>query len=105
LGAKFKERLDKALRAFSSQPIIWLEPVLSNTNEISQNPYENYTKRIDISEIINKPDSFIINAPPQFGLTCLVHHMIFEAWKTGDLWIYLDSDDTKSHNIHKAIIR
>jgi hypothetical protein len=51
--AKFKERLNKALKAFSSQPIIWLEPILSNTNEISQNPDENYTKRINISDLIN----------------------------------------------------
>jgi len=105
LRAKFQERLDKALKAFSSQPIIWLEPVLSNTNEISQNPDENYTKRIHISELIDNPDSYIINAPPQFGMTCLAHHLVCEAWEKGDLWLYLDSDETKSHSIHKAAIR
>jgi hypothetical protein len=105
LRAKFKERLNKALKAFSSQPIIWLEPVLSNTNEISQNPDENYTKRIHITELIDNPDSFIINAPPQFGMTCLAHHLVCEAWEKGELWLYLDSDETKSHNIHKAAVR
>lgn len=105
LRAKFKERLDKALKAFSSQPIIWLEPILSNTNEISQNPDENYTKRINISDLIDNPASFIINAPPQFGMTCLAHHMVGEAWERGDLWLYLNSDETKSHNIHKAAMR
>jgi len=105
LRAKFKERLDKALKAFSSQPIIWLEPILSNTNEISQNPDENYTKRINIKELTDNPDSFIINAPPQFGMTCLAHYLVCEAWEKGDLWLYLDSDETKSHNIHKAAVR
>ena len=105
LRAKFKERLDNALRTFSSQPIIWVEPVLSNTNEISQNPEENYTKRINISELIDNPDSFIINAPPQFGLTCLAHYMVCEGWEKGDLWLYLDSDNTKAHNIHNAAFR
>lgn len=105
LRAKFKERLDNALRAFSSQPIIWVEPVLSNTNEISQDPHENFTKRINISEIIEYPESLIIHAPPQFGLTCLAHCMIYEAWERGNLWLYLDSDETKSHNIHKSAIR
>lgn len=105
LRAKFKERLNKALKAFSSQPIIWLEPILSNTNEISQNPDENFTKRINISELIDNPASFIINAPPQFGMTCLAHHLVWEAWEKGDFWLYLDSDETKSHNIHKAAIR
>ncbi len=105
LRSKFKERLDKALQAFSSQPIIWLEPLLSNTNEISQNPEENYTKRINISELFDNPDSIIINAPPQFGMTCLAHHLVCEAWEKGNLWLYLDSDETKSHNIHKAAVR
>lgn len=105
LRSKFKERLSKALQAFNSQPIIWLEPVLSNTNEISQNPDENFTKRISVSELTNKPISLIINAPPQFGLTCLAHHMVIEAWEKGDLWLYFDSNEMKSHNIHKAPIR
>jgi len=105
LRSKFNERLNKALKAFRSQPIIWLEPILSNTNEISQNPDENYTKRINLSQLIENPDSYIINAPPQFGMTCLAHYLIGEAWERGDLWLYLDSNVTKSHNIHKAAIR
>ncbi|MBP9883872.1 MAG: hypothetical protein KBF32_10735 [Chitinophagales bacterium] len=104
IRAKLKDKLNKALQAFSSQPIIWLEPVLSNTNEISQNPDENFTKRINISDLIENPVSSIINAPPQFGMTCLAHHMVCEAWEKGDLWLYIDSDEAKSHNINKAII-
>jgi hypothetical protein len=105
LHTKFKERLDNALRAFSSQPIIWIDPILSNTNEISQNPDENYTKRINVSEIIKEPSSLIINAPAQFGLTCLAHYMVLKAWENKDLWLYLDANDTKPHNIHNAVIR
>lgn len=105
LRSKFQDRLNNALQAFSSQPIIWVEPILSNTNEISQNADENYTKRIDISELIETPESIIVNAPPQFGLTCLAHHLVLEAWKNENLFLYLDSDNTKSHNIHNAVIR
>jgi hypothetical protein len=105
LRSKFKERLDKALKAFSSQPIIFVDPILSNTNEISQNPDENYTKRIHVSELINNLESTIISAPPQFGLTCLAHHMVLEAWERENLWLYLDSEETKAHNIHNAAIR
>lgn len=105
LKAKFQERLNNALQVFTSQPIIWVEPILSNTNEISQNPDENYTKRVEISTIIHNPESLIIIAPPQFGLTCLAYHMVSKAWEEGDLWLYLDSHKTKSHNIHNAAIR
>jgi hypothetical protein len=54
---------------------------------------------------INNPVSYIISAPPQFGMTCLAHYMVFKAWENGDFWLYLDSDETKSHSIHKAAIR
>lgn len=105
LKAKFKERLNNALQTFSSQPIIWVEPILSNTNEISQNADENYTQRISTNEIIDNPKSLMIKSPPQFGLTCLAHYMVAEAWEKGNLWLYLDSHNTKSHNIHNAVIR
>jgi hypothetical protein len=105
LRARFKETLDNSLQAFSSQPIIWVDPVISNTNEISQNPEENYTKRIDVIEIINNPTSIIFKAPPQFGLTSLAHYMVFQSWERGNFWLYLDSHKTKSHNIHNAVVR
>ncbi len=105
LRAKFKENLDDSLQAFSSQPIIWVDPVISNTNEISQNPDENYTRRIDVIEIINNPESIIFNAPPQFGLTSLAHYMVLQSWERGNFWLYLDSHKTKSHNIHNAVVR
>ncbi len=105
LRAKFKENLDDSLQAFSSQPIIWVDPVISNTNEISQNPDENYTRRIDVIEIINNPESIIFNAPPQFGLTSLAHYMVLQSWERGNFLLYLDSHKTKSHNIHNAVIR
>ena len=105
LRAKFQERLNNSLQAFSSQPIIWVDPIISNTNEISQNADENYTKRIEINEIIENPESIIVNAPPQFGLTCLAHHIVLQAWEKENLILYLDSDNTKSHNIHNAVIR
>ena len=105
LRAKFKENLDNSLQAFSSQPIIWVDPIISNTNEISQNPDENYTRRIDVIEIINNPESIVFNAPPQFGLTSLAHYMVFQSWERGNFWLYLDSHKTKSHNIHNVVIR
>ncbi len=105
LRARLKETLDNSLQAFSSQPIIWVDPVISNTNEISQNPAENYTRRIDVIEIINNPESIFFNAPPQFGLTSLAHFMVLQSWERGSFWLYLDSNNTKSHNIHNVVIR
>jgi len=103
LGKIFKDRLDKALCVFSTQPIIWVEPILSTTNEISENPDENYNNRIKVQELIENPKSIIIKAPPQFGLTSLAHYLVKEAWEKSQLWIYLDAEKFKVHNIHNAV--
>lgn len=99
----FQNRLDDALCVYCSNIVIWVEPILSKTNEISSNPDDNYNNRINLSEIISNPTSTIIKAPPQFGLTSLAHYLVKEAWENDDLWIYIDSENTKSHNIHNAV--
>lgn len=98
-----QERLNKALSMFSDQPIIWLDPILSNTNEIASNPDENYSKRVHVEDLLINPQSTIIKSPPQFGLTCLAHYMVKEAWEKGDFWVYIDSDLTKPHKIEKVV--
>jgi hypothetical protein len=105
LRIKFKERLDDALCSFSSQPIIWVDPVLSNTNEISQNPDENFSKRIELREIFTNPQSSIIKAPTQFGLTSLSHYLVKEAWELDNLWIYIDSQNVNPQNIQKKVYK
>lgn len=101
----FKERLVKALCTFNGQPFIWVEPVLSITNEISQNPDDNYNKRYKVEELLSNPVSTIIKSPPQFGLTSLAHYLVKEAWEREELWIYVDSEDVKPHNIQNHVKR
>lgn len=98
-------RLSEALSIFSDQPIIWAEPVLSKTNEISRNPNDNFENRVNIEEFIDNIKSTIIKAPPQFGLTCLAHFLIKQAWEKDKIWVYVDSADCKEHNIHKRTIQ
>jgi len=112
-GYEFKEevqrimenRLDDALRSFSSQPIIWVEPKLSKTNDASQNFKDEEKTIFDIDNFITNPKSTIIKSPPQFGLTCLSHYIAKKAWKLHSfLWLYLDSKNIKSsHRVGKNI--
>ena len=95
-----EERLNSALQLFSGQPRVWIDPIVSSTQNISMNPDDNYKFRVNIRDIISNPSSTIISAPPQFGLTCLSHYMILEAWKTEHkVWIYIDSTKLKAHNV------
>lgn len=98
-----EERLNSALQLFSGQPRIWIDPIISSRQEISIHPDENFNDKVDVDTIINNPSSTIISAPPQFGLTCLSHYMVFEAWKRHKVWIYIDAKKIKVHNISAYI--
>lgn len=99
----FKKKLSDSLKGFDEQPLVWIEPIISRTNEISKNADENYCQRVLLEEILLSDKSYFINAPSQFGLTTLGHHLINEAWENDELWIYLDNSSTKPHKIHNAV--
>jgi len=89
------KRFDKALVTYPSQPKVWVEPILSKKSEVDKNA--DSENKIIISDLILNPKSIIIKALPQFGLTCLSHYLIREAWRKQKLWIYLDSKDLKPY--------
>jgi predicted MPP superfamily phosphohydrolase len=96
-------RLNEALRSFSSQPIFWVEPIISKTNKVNVFS-ENKTDYVKTDDLLLDPQSVIIQSPPQFGLTCLSHYLIKEAWvKNKAQWVYLDYKSTEWHSIAKAV--
>lgn len=99
----FSNRLSQSLIGFDDQPKVWIDPIIGRTNNISQNPDDNYNQRVHLEEILHSPESYIINAPSQFGLTSLGHFLIKEAWENDELWILLDCKNTKAHTIHNAV--
>jgi hypothetical protein len=101
--AIFERNLNNSLHNFSTQPTIWVEPVLGTTNEISRNADSNFDNRVSIEAFIASRKSTVIKAPPQFGLTCLAYYLIKEAWIANSLWIYIDSTKVKVHSIAKIV--
>jgi hypothetical protein len=91
------KNLDDSLSSFSSQPIIWVDPILSKSSEVDRDA--ETADKISLSELVLNPKSTIIKAPPQFGLTSLAHNLIREAWRNKDssLWLYLDASILKPH--------
>lgn len=83
-----KDRLDESLSIFSNQPNVWAEPELFKEDD-TKNDSDDKIK-IKVEDIIENPYSVIIDAPPQFGLTCLSHYLVSKAWSKNSLWIYLD---------------
>jgi len=98
------QRLEQALKSFSSQPIVWADPVLCKSPEIDRDT--TYEDKIDLIDFIANPKSTVIKAPAQFGLTCLSLYLTREAWRTKKTtWIYLDAKDLKHYtNVVKQAV-
>lgn len=100
----FSKNLESSLRSFSTQPKIWAPPIISKFDESNKENTDG--TKIDIAELIAAKDSHLIKAPPQYGLTCLSHYLIKEAWvKSNKFWLYIDAKQIKSnlHSVNTAI--
>lgn len=93
---KLELKLNSALAFFRGQSVFFLEPKLSKNREFSDE--ENL-----LDQTISVPQSTIITAQPQFGLTCLAHHMRLEAYTKNNFWIYLDAKHAKTRKIANEI--
>lgn len=100
-----QSRLSEALCLFSNQPIVWVEPIVSETNQISMNADENYDSRVDIADFVDHPRSVAIKAPPQFGLTCLALSLCKMAWESSSFWVYLDADKVRREKVSKSVVK
>lgn len=91
-------KFEEAMKAYPSQPLVWANPEIRTRSEVAQDA--KLSEKVDIGELIRKPKSTIIKAPPQYGLTCLAHYMIREAWrnKAQAFWLYLDAYALKPHS-------
>lgn len=98
-----EHRLHESLRIFSNQPAIWVDPILSEKDSISEKTTENQRSRIKLENILSTSVSLIIKSPPQFGLTSLANYLVLESWKKGKTWIKLNAKTTKKDDIKKQI--
>ncbi|MGL1892174.1 MAG: metallophosphoesterase [Spirochaetaceae bacterium] len=90
-----KNQFEESLSLYSTQTPVWVTPSLSNVSELDEKKSDS--KKITPEDIIANPRSLIINAPPQFGLTCLGRYLSKIAWELneGKLWLFLDSRSLK----------
>lgn len=100
---KLETDLKNSLKSYNEDAPIWIEPIISTSNDISKNPSKNAKNKVDVSDIINNPKDIIIKAPSEFGLTSLAHYLKLEAWTIGKTFIYIDSKLTKKHKIVKEL--
>ena len=97
------QKREDALVSYEKQPVIWVDRILCKAKDVGER-YEDGGK-IEISTLVDKPYSLFIEAQPQFGLTCLAHHFVLEAWENGFVWIYLDAEkmNRSQSDIQRAV--
>jgi hypothetical protein len=94
--------LSEALESFASQPIVWVDPIVTKSNDV--NDFNDEANRVPLEAILITTDSLIIKSPPQFGLTCLSRFLIKTAWQLNkEIWIYLDANTVGPHNLNVKI--
>lgn len=96
--------LMEALESFAGQPIVWVDPIISKSNDI--NDFNNVENKVPIEAILITTESLIIKAPPEFGLTCLSKYLIKTAWQIDkSIYLYLDTNTVGPHNLQDKITK
>jgi hypothetical protein len=99
-----KNKLIESLTMFNGTNPCWVDPVLSNTNNISSNYVENYNAKVNLDSIILSPKSIIIKSPPQFGLTTLAHYLITKGWENRNIWLYINASELNRNDVSKTVL-
>ena len=90
---RLENSLKVALSAYKGQPDCFIRPRLTKERDSTEDD-ENL-----LDEIIDFPVSALILAQPEFGQTCLCHHLRLEAYKKGSIWVYIDAEQTKTRKV------
>ncbi len=93
---RLERSLTNSLSAYKGQPEILVEPTVTKKRDSTDE--DNL-----LPELIVNPRSALVLAQPQFGQTCLCHHIRLEAYKRGAIWAYVDAAHTKTRKVLNAI--
>ncbi len=96
--------LNTALSLYSHQKIVWLDRKFCDSDGADITSLaDSHAKGKDVRILLEGDESYVVKAPPQYGLTCLAHYLRAEAWKLGKAWIYIDAATVKLRKIEEII--
>lgn len=104
IGNKLENRQKDVLTVFQ-QEVKWIDRYICDRENMPKSLAEFKNKAVLLDTILDSTDSFVLSAPPQFGLTSAAHHLRLLAWKKGLAWGYIDMDDLPSPSSIEAEIR
>ena len=99
---RLNQDLANSLRSYNEEAPVWVEPILSSNKDIPEDPNKNIDYKIELNKLIEFPEDVIIKAPSEFGMTSLAHYLKLQAWKSGKIFLYIDSKKTKTQAATKG---
>ncbi len=98
----FMDGISNALKTFGlHKGTKWVDPEIYSYPETGRNNDEK--KKITIDQIIDSADSFVISAPPQYGLSCVGWQICNAGANKGEVWLRVDLSLTKQHDVRKEL--
>ena len=88
LESKQKETL-----SIFQQEFKWINRYICDRQRMPKSLADFENKAVLLDTVVDSSDSFVISAPPQFGLTSAAHHLRLVAWEKRMAWGYVDMDD------------
>lgn len=104
IKSNLENRLNEALSVFQ-QEITWIDRYICDRARMPNSLADLENKAVLLDTVLESADSFVISAPPQFGLTSAAHHLRLVAWEKGEAWGYIDMDDLPSFLAIESVIR
>ena len=104
ITARLATRLNDALKLFSESPVEWIDRTICPVDCLPESLGDDESDCVSVVQLLDEQMSCIVVAPPQFGLTCLSHYLILQAWKKrNEAWAYLDFSTLKLKKIENAL--
>ena len=104
IDKQLDKQLEDAMGMFDYQSVKWLDRRLCKVEDMSDSLSESIEKSTSIENIIIDNQSCIIQAPPQFGLTCLAHKIRKTAWHLYNMaYAYIDVSNVKIRKLDHVL--
>ncbi|MEO8839300.1 MAG: metallophosphoesterase [Herbaspirillum sp.] len=98
----FSNGLSRALLTFGRERgSHWVDPNIFDCPETERGRLS--TKKYSVEDLISQPDSLMLAAPPQYGLSCVGWQICVTGLVNDSLWLRVDLSVTKQHSVRQEL--
>lgn len=100
---ELEAELQQALSTYSNQNVVWIDRKIADRSDIPESLVEIHDKSKPVEIVLEDDSSYVIQAPQQFGLTCLAYFLRARGWAKNQAWLYVDASTVKLRSLEDII--